>query len=252
MSIPFHSPTFKRKSHTDTHTPCSQWFNNADTQTQKAISLKDHTQYFQQNKTGLRTLKLLWMHSRFVFTGLHTFLPSIFTAFCCSLLEELQCLAQRQHQLNDWKMVKHFLLHSPSQTQLAWDLNWWPSGYLQWELGWQHRRSTLTASQMNTIRQLALRRLAMTCRVCTSQIFTLYCLTKCTYCMSSCFLKCTDRGTLAALLSLVSSFHHFTPPLRSLHTGKRPLWCLFNHTSIMSLLQILHQTKTGQWILRSD
>lgn len=88
--------------------------------------------------------------------------------------------------------------------------------------------------------------LAMTCRVCTSPIFTLYCLTKCTYCMSSCSLKHTDRETLAALLSLVSSFHQFTPPLGSLHTGGRPLWHLFNHTSNRSLIQILYQTITGQ------
>lgn len=84
------------------------------------------------------------------------------------------------------------------------------------------------------MRLLALRRLAMTCQVCTSQIFTLYCLTKCTYCMSSCSLKHTDSGTLAALLSLVSSFHQFTPTLVVLSgpytQEKRPLWSLSTTT----------------------
>lgn len=55
--------------------------------------------------------------------------------------------------------------------------------------------SSLAARQLNTMKRLALRRLAMTCGVCTSQIFSLYCLTKCTYCMSSCSLKRTYTYT---------------------------------------------------------
>lgn len=117
---------------------------------------------------------------------------------------------------------------STSQTQLAMGIQTGDLPALcSWSFGWQRRLSTLTARQLNTMRLLALRRLAMTCQVCTRQIFTLYCFTKCTYCMSSCSLKHTDSGTLTALLSLVSSFHQFTPPLVVLsatHTQeKRPL-----------------------------
>lgn len=86
-------------------------------------------------------------------------------------------------------------------------------------------------------RLLALRRLVMTWQVCSSQIFTLYYLTKCTYYMSSCSLKYTDRGILAVLLSLVSSIYLFNPPLRVLSGGKN-IVKPFNHTFNRFLVQI--------------
>lgn len=176
-------------------------------------------------------------------------------AFYCSISSN--CLAQRHFHSSYWGRWKHSSSTSSSQTEPAWDSNWWPSGRLYLELGWQRRLSTLTARQLNTMRLLALRRLAMTCQVCTSQIFTLYCLTKCTYCMSSCSLKHTDSGTLTALLSLVSSFHQFTPTLVVLsvpYTQGKGLCEPLNHTSSRSLLQMLYQSlpKTGKWILKPD
>lgn len=105
----------------------------------------------------------------------------------------------------------------PHRASWPGDSNRWPSGLtVARAFRWQRCLSALTARQLNTPRPPALRRSAMTRQVCTGQIFTLYCLAKCTYCMSSCSLKPTDSGTLTALLSLVSSFHQFTPPLRVL------------------------------------
>lgn len=99
---------------------------------------------------------------------------------------------------------------------------------------------------------LALRRLAMTCQVCPGQIFSLYYLTKCTYCMSSCSLKHTESRTLAALLSVVSSFHQLTPPLAvssGPHTQKKNR--LLTTPPTRSFLQVLYQirviAKTGKW-----
>lgn len=77
--------------------------------------------------------------------------------------------------------------------------------------------------------------------------------------MSTCSLKHTDCRTLAALLSLVSSFHQFTLPLAALsgaYTGgdKKTSARTFNHPTRRSSQQMQGQgwSKTGKLIFNFD
>lgn len=184
---------------------------------------------------------------------------TLLQAFCCSPSEQLQlpCIKNTSKvAAEEGEHISHPTLTLRRPRLQTYDL----PAHGSLSLGDSVVSQRPMQRQLNTMRLLALRRSAMTCQVCASQIFTLYCIYK----MHLLYVIMLFEAHRLQDISSTSVFGQLIPSVYS--ATRSVIWCLdkrgekktsvrtFNHPTRRSSQQMQGQgwSKTGKLIFNFD